>query len=310
MEQISSLKKRIKTVSKIKQMTRAMQLISAIKSRKSRELLDRAFPFMVACAETMAVLMKQSDLTDNPLMKNRRKAGDKRWNLGFFVFSGDQGMAGAYNLNVLTTAEQFIHSTVLERSLEGKAVDSVAYLIGTIGAEHMMHQGVEVIEENFPISPVTYPRAGKLSHLIQEKFLAEELDEVYFIYTRLNKSLSMEVMKTRVLPADYSALHDIYEGYTTLTWEEVDENQRISYEPDPQQVLNYLMDTYLNGLTYGAMVEAYASEQTARMTAMDSATKNADEMLDTLQLRSNQARQTLITTELSEIVGGAEALKH
>lgn len=309
MEQISELKKRIRSISRIKQMTRAMQLISAIKSRKSRELLNQSFPFMVACAETMAVLLKQSDLPNNPMMKNPRSKDDRRWNIGFYVFSGDQGMAGAYNISLLNEAENFIRQKVFEKTAEGKQVKTIARVIGLVGADRLKSEGITMLEADpFPIYPPTYQRAGTLSHRIQDLFLSHEVDEIYFIYTRLNKDLSNTIMKTRVLPADYNGLEDIYEDYTALQIDTGDVT-RIEFEPDAEKVFDYLIDTYLNGMTYGVMTEAYASEQTARMTAMDSATRSADDMLSELQIKSNQARQATITNELSEIVGGAEVLK-
>ena len=309
MQQISGIKKRIRSITKIKQMTRATQLISAIKSRKSKQLLDQAFPFMVTCAETMTMLLKQTDLPDNPLLAIKHRPDDRRRKLVFYVFTGDQGLAGAYNLNVLTTAEAFIEEKIAEFEAQGLEVEHSARIVGSIGLEHMQARGIHIVEpEIYPVAPPTYYRAGELSLRIEDLYLSHEVDEIYFIFTRMNRALSMEVIKTRVLPADIKSLETIYEGYTTLQWEEVPDGRHIDFGENVERVFSYLIDTYLNGMTYGAMVEAHACEQAARMMAMDSANRSADEMLAKLEIERNRARQASITNELNEIVSGAETL--
>lgn len=310
MQQVSEIKKHIKSITDIKQMTRAMQLISSVKMHKAKKQLEVAFPFFVVCAETMAVLQKQTDENLSDVLYPRKKKPGEEWTIGVYVFSGDQGMAGAYNLNLLGEAEHFITKISAEREADGYQVKMHARVLGKVGIERIKRIGhIEMItDEVFEIYPPSYHRSGILSNRIQDLYISGELDEVYFVYTRLSNALMMEVMQTRILPIDYKGLEDIYQNYQVFSIEDVPSNETIDYEPDPEKVLDYLTDTYVNGMVYGALCEAYASEQTARMTAMQNATDNADQILSDLQLRSNQARQAIITNEISEIVSGAEAL--
>lgn len=311
MASIPELKKHIKSIAHIRQMTRATQLISAVKSRKAKAQLDLAFPFFAACAETMAILLTQTDEFVGDLMRLREKKAGEAWKIGVCIFSGDQGMAGAYSLNVLARAEQCIAAWRDERAADGFVPEFELRLVGEVGWERLREfEDVHIITgEVFPVFPPTYNRAGILSSRMQERYNTGEVDEVFFIYTRLNRAMSLEITTTRVLPADYQALQDIYQDYSAQSAQPLAEKVHIDYEPDPRKVFDYLGDTYLNGMVYGALCEAYASEQTARMLAMQSAGDNADELLDSLRLRSNRARQSKITSEISEIVGGAEVLR-
>ncbi|MDD2213093.1 MAG: ATP synthase F1 subunit gamma [Oscillospiraceae bacterium] len=310
MKQISDLKKEIRSVNQIRQMTRAMQMISAVKVRRAKNRLHDAFPFFATCAESMAVLQQQSQELTTPLMKLRDKDPGEAWNLAFYVFSGDQGMAGAYNIRVLNEAENFILEKILERTNQGYEVKSKTRLIGTIGLDRLKSQNIDVEEDFvFPIDPPKYTRVAELSNRIRHAYLNGSLDEIYLIFTSLKNSMDMEVMKIRALPADYQTLTEIYQGHENFSREDIVATKNIEYFPDVRVVLSYLFDTYLNGLLYGAMTEAFASEQTARMTAMDSATENADDLLQDLTVEANMARQARITNELTEIVSGAEALK-
>ncbi len=310
MQQITEIKKHMKSIGEIKQMTRAMQLISAVKMNKAKTQLAVAFPFFVVCAETMAILLKQSDENISDVMHLRTKHPGEEWTVGVMIFSGDQGMAGAYNMNLLGEAEHFVEKIARQRSDEGFKARTRVRVLGKVGWDRLKKVGqIEMLsDEVFPIYPPSYHRSGILSNRIQDAYNSGDLDEVYFVYTRLSKALSMDVMTTRVLPVDYKGLQDIYQDYQVFSIEDVADNVRIDYEPDPEKVLDYLTDTYVNGMVYGALSEAYASEQTARMTAMQNATDNADEILSDLELRSNQARQARITAEISEIVNGAEAI--
>ncbi len=310
MQQTTELKKHIKSITEIKQMTRAMQLISSVKMHKAKKQLDIAFPFFVVCAETMAILRKQSDENLSEVLHLRKKHAGEDWTVGVYIFSGDQGMAGAYNINLLDQAERFLREIAEKRTADGYKAHTNVRVLGKVGWERVkkMPNVVNFATDIFPIDPPSYHRSGILSNRIQDHYNSGELDEVYFVYTRLTKAMAMEVMTTRVLPVDYNGLQDIYQDYQVFA--DVADNLRIDYEPDPEKVLDYLTDTYLNGMVYGALSEAYASEQTARMTAMQNATDNADEILSQLQLRSNQARQAKITNEISEIVSGAEAIQN
>jgi F-type H+-transporting ATPase subunit gamma len=309
MEQISDIKKRIKSVGDIRQTTRATQLISTVKMRRARNQLQKTRPFFVICADTMIELYENGLVDDNRFFQLRQKKKGETWRIGYFILTGDQGLAGAYNANVVMTTEKHIHGKTVDNISKGLNTTARLYVAGKIGKERLVRDGFEVVEDfNYPISEPTYYRARDISDYIYHLYSVGELDLVYFIYTRIESAVSMEPVVARVLPVDpYSLKRTIpednpYHQYGLIAGHDID------YYPSVDEVMNYLINTYLNGMVYGALAEAYASEQTARMTAMENATDSADDMMERLRLKSNQARQGKITNEISEIVGGAELL--
>jgi F-type H+-transporting ATPase subunit gamma len=308
MEQLADLKKHIKSVDDIKQMTRAMELISAVKMRRARQQLDRTMPFFALCAETMIELRDAGAIIDNPFFQLRVKKKGETWKIGYFILTGDQGLAGAYNLNVLATAETHIRGKMVDNVRKGMLTTAKLYVAGSIGKERLIRDGFDVVEDfRYPINEPTYQLARDISDFIADLYESEILDLVYFIYTRMETAVVMRPMVTRVLPVNPDALEQIVPGEYRIR-RSLAAGSGVEYSPSADDVINYLINTYLNGMVYGVLSEAYASEQTARMTAMDLATDNADDMLKKLTLQNNQARQARITREISEIIGGAEVL--
>lgn len=307
MAQITDLKKRINSVSEIRQMTRAMQLISAVKMRRARGLLEKVMPFFALCAETMVELRDAGVILDDKFFTVNQKKKGETWRISYFILTGDQGLAGAYNLNVLATTENHIRGKIIDNTRKGLKTDVKLYVAGSIGRERLIKAGFDV-DENFqyPISEPTYYRARDISDFIYGMYAKNEVDLVYFIYTHIQSAVVMEPRVTRILPVNADVLETLVPPQ--FKQRSIADASTILYEPSAHEVMNYLIDTYLNAMVYGMLSEAYASEQTARMMAMDHATDNADEMLGKLRLQRNQARQARITNELSEIVGGAEVL--
>ena len=308
MEQLSEIKKRIKSVNDIKQMTRAMQLISAVKMRRARSQLAQTMPFFALCAESIIELREADIVIDNRFFQLRQKKKGETWKIGYFIMTGDQGLAGAYNLNVLATTEQHIRYKQVDNIRKGLMTSAKLYVCGSIGKDRLIREGFDVDESfRYPISEPTYYRARDISDYIYDLYENETLDLVYFIYTKIESAVSMKPMVTRILPVNPDALEELvppeYGQQRGLI-----AGSAVEYAPSVDDVANYLINTYLNGMVYGVLTEAYASEQTARMTAMDNATDNATDMQAKLTLKNNQARQSRITNELSEIVGGAEVL--
>lgn len=308
MEQLSEIKKRIKSVQDIKQMPRAMQLISAVKMRRARKQLEQTLPFFALCAESIIELREAGIVIDNRFFQLRQKKKGETWKIGYFIMTGDQGLAGAYNLNVLATTEQHIRYKQIDNVRKGLMTSAKLYVCGSIGKERLIREGFDVDESfRYPISEPTYYRARDISDYIYDLYENETLDLVYFIYTRIESAVSMKPMVTRILPVNPDALEELVPP-EYCQQRGLIAGASVDYAPSLEDVTNYLINTYLNGMVYGVLTEAYASEQTARMMAMDNATDNATEMQAKLTLKNNQARQSRITNEISEIVGGAEVL--
>ncbi|MDD2533079.1 MAG: ATP synthase F1 subunit gamma [Eubacteriales bacterium] len=309
MAQISEIKKRISGVNDIKQMTRAMQLISAVKMRRARQQLEKTLPFFMLCAKTMVELDEMGVHIDHPFFQLRKHKTGDTWKIGYFILTGDQGLAGAYNLNVLTTTEKHIRMKTVDNVQKGMNTETKLYVAGKIGKERLARNGFDV-DKNFhyAINAPTFYRARDIADYIYDLYVSGQLDLVYFIYTKMESAINMTPMVTRVLPVNAKALSELVPTGFDLPGRGIQANSDIEYVPSLDHVIDYLINTYMNGMVYGVLTEAYASEQTARMIAMDNATDNASDMMEKLTLESNRARQSKITNEISEIVGGAEVL--
>lgn len=306
MDNLNDIKKRIKSVNDISQMTNAMQLVSSAKMRRSTALHDAMYPFFRLCAESMQEMMNNTESVDNPFLTLKQKDEGGEWKIGCFVLSGDQGLAGAYNNNMVKIAEEHLRTKVLENTRKGISTNYELYVFGKLARDKLIRAGYNVNRDfSFPITEPTFYQAKNVGTIIRTKFLNNEFDLVYLIYTRMESSINMVPMVMRLLPVDVKAISKILPSDVKDAGLAIPPGAGIDYYPNANAVFDFLIDSYTNAMIYGAMVQAYESEQSARLTAMQNATDNAEEMMKNLQLLSNRARQARITTELTEIVNGA-----
>jgi F-type H+-transporting ATPase subunit gamma len=292
MEGMREIKQRIKGIKDTRQITKAMKLISAAKLKKARQQLDQTRPFYQKVRETITDVLSHSGNVVSPYFDLRQdKVVRKK---AYLIISGDKSLAGGYNHNLLKFAEE-----QMNRDKEAQL-----FIAGLIGRNYFIKDNYNV-NKNFyyPVQNVTVYRAREIAETLLELFKKGEVDEIDLIFTKMKSSITLEPMKIKLLPLDYEEM----KKETSSDKRNLDEN--IIYEPSPEDVLEVLISKYIKGIIYGAMVESFTSEQSARMTAMDNATANADEMLQKLNLYYNRARQAIITQEITEIVSGAEALK-
>lgn len=296
MSNMREIKNRIKSIKETRQITKAMKLISAAKLKKARQQLEQTLPFFDKVKVTIADILMHSGNIDNIFFDIRNeKEGKKK---GYVVFAGDKGLAGGYNHNILKLAESQIKQNP----------ESLVLVAGHMGRNYLMRKKYNVSEEfDYPVQNPNVFRAREIAELVLEMFSKGELDEVYLVYTKMVSAIRLEPVLMKLLPLEVGALRQELNLNADNTIEKIDES--LSYEPSPKAVYDVLIPKYVKGIVYGALVEAFTSEQSARMTAMDSATTNADDMLQRLNLYYNRARQAAITQEISEIVGGAAALK-
>ena len=308
METLNDVKKRIKSVQGIAQMTGAMQLVSAAKKRRSIALLDTLNPFVKNCLETMSDVRFNKNAIDNPFFTLEQKVSGQTWKIAYFVLCGDQGLAGAYNNNVVKACEEHVQGKILENSRKGITTDYKMYVFGKVVRERLAHMGYNVDPSfSYPIEEPTYYQAQSGVSIIKQKFLIGEYDLVYLVYTQLESALNMNVEVIRLAPVDFKSIDAVRSFYGKA---EKPEEHEITYYPDVNEVFGFLMDSYLNAMVYGTMTQAYACEQTARFAAMDNATNSAEDMMKTLQLKFNRARQAKITNELTEIINGANQVNN
>ena len=282
------IRTRMKSVEQTLKITNAMYLISSANLRRAKEQLERAAPYFTKIDDTISDILHRSPALDNAYFDRRPGVPADRRKVGFVVVSGDKGLAGAYNHNVLKLAEERIRQAACPRVL----------VVGLVGRADFQERGIPICEDfAYVVQDPNMHRARSISDELVQRFLDGELDEVRLLYTEMVTPLRLEVRERTLLPLSPE----------NFPWEPPAGEARptVTYVPSPDAVLNHIVpEGYVRGAVFGALVEAFCSEQNARMTAMESSSDNAREMLKGLSLTYNRARQTAITQEITEIAGG------
>lgn len=322
MANTKEIQNRISSIQDTMKITRAMYMMSSMKLRKAKQKLEDTLPFFEstqrAIAETMAHFPDIRSIYFDNRIKDEQETVKKK---GYIVMTGDKGMAGAYNHNAIKEASALIE--------DPKSEDYTMFVVGEVGRAFFIGQGYHV-DENFRFSAnnPSIHRARVITEYIIDLYLKEELDEVYIIYTKMLNSIAEETNVERILPfKPHKSMQAEFEMKLAGVKKREDEAHHIeslnSYEeeametgddwyefyPSPRRVLERLVYNFVTGFTYGALVECSASEENARMLAMQSATDNAEAILHELSIEYNRVRQAAITQEITEVIGGAKALK-
>ena len=279
------LKRRIRSVKGTQQITKAMKMVAAAKLRRAQERITHARPYADTLQRVLQNLAARTEHT-HPLLEAREVR-----NVWLVVVSGDKGLCGAFNSNLLREAERVLH----ERDWPG--VEIVA--VGKKAADHFQKREWRVVhEERETMSQLTGDDGPRLAGMLVKAFDSGQVDEVYLLYNRFLSIIRHELVLERLLPIEppRAAAAEAERGIDYL------------YEPSAEALLAELLPRHVAIQTQRALYDSAAAEQAARMTAMDAATKNADEMIDHLTLVYNRTRQAAITKEILEIVAGAEAL--
>lgn len=295
MATIKEIRTRMKSVEQTLKITNAMYLISSSKLRRARQMLSDVQPYFQKITETISDILHHSPQIEHCFFDKRpHKKGAER-KVGYVVITGDKGLAGAYNHNIIKLTEELVAQTP----------GAIVFPVGQFGRNYFITHGVvEQDDESFlyTVQDPTTHRAMEMSEFLLGQFTRGELDEVYIIYTEMVSSVRLEPTVRKLLPLDVDAF-----PWKPRTPERY--HQTVEYVPSAKSVLSQLVPGYAKGILFGALVESFCSEQNARMTAMDSSTKNASEMLRALSLVYNRVRQSAITQEITEIVGGSQQKK-
>ena len=277
---MKDIKLRIKSVESTMQITKAMELVASSKLRKARERVDRARPYFLALHDTLKDIASNNTdfssiyLVERPVNKT-----------GYVLIAGDRGLAGGYNHNMFKMFE--------EHSL-GK--NACVIPVGKKAVEFCKRKNIEIITEDYAmVEDVRVSTCVEIGSILSDMFKKGEVDEVYIGFTTFVSMLSQRPDMLKVLPI-------VKEDNTT---ENSGPRSVTSYEPDMETLFDLIVPQYTSGLVWGAVTESWASELAARRTAMDSASKNAEDMVSRLSLQYNRARQAAITQEITEIVAGA-----
>ncbi|TML19746.1 MAG: ATP synthase F1 subunit gamma [Actinobacteria bacterium] len=294
MASVQDLKRRIRSIRNTRKITRAMELVAAAKLRRAEQRIRALRPYAETMNELISGVGRAASSVRLPLLEQREEVAA----VALVPLTGDRGLAGAFNAQIMRRA------FALERSLqaEGKTVRWVA--VGKKGRSTLTFRRRELAGSylGFTDRPA-YADAQAVAHRVAELFTSGEVDRVVLVYNTYVSALTQRVTEQEILPISAELL-------TTDEEERRDDALRgdFIFEPEPEEILERLLPVYLETQIYRALLESTASEQGARMTAMRSASKNAGELIDTLTLQMNRARQAEITQEILEVVAGAEAL--
>ncbi|MEN6627154.1 MAG: ATP synthase F1 subunit gamma [Candidatus Sumerlaeia bacterium] len=292
-ESLKTLRRRVRTVRNIKQITRAMEMVSAAKLRRAQSTLLAARPYARKLQELLAHVAASSATGANPLFQER--AGKRRV---LVIFTSDRGLAGSFNVNLAREAEDLMRS---DPEARWRLV-----CIGRRGRDHFAHRGHDIIDSIIGLGgQANSDEATRLADRLRQMFLAGEADRIDLLYARFVSTVVNRPSTVQFLPMTPEALQPAKKR------KEPEEKKHIDYiiEPSPQAVFDQLLPRYLSSRVYITMAEQATSEHSARMISMNNASKNCTELGDQLTLKLNKARQGAITKELLDIVGGAEALQ-
>jgi len=287
------VRRRVRAVTSVKQITRAMELVAAAKLRRAQDRVRALRPYAGAMEGVLRRLAATAPDIDHPLFQVRDVS-----RVGIAFITGDRGLCGGYNANIVRQVQQL----VAEEAGTGRQVALIA--VGRRGRDYFRRRGFELLSEHTGLGEnPTFAAAREIARSLAGLFRDGRLDEVRVVYTEFAASLLQRPREAVLLPL--RVVKDGGAGAPAAVAAPLD----YIYEPSPGRVLEQLVPDYIEACMFHYLLEAKAAEQRSRMTAMKVATDNADEMIAELTLEANRLRQTAITREISEIVGGAEALK-
>jgi len=284
---IKEIKTRINSVNSTKQVTKAMELVASSKMRKAKERALAARPYFATMYDTVKDIATNTRGVRNVFLKQREVK-----NKCYIVVAGDRGLAGGYNSNIIK----------LTLNHMGNKNEKIMP-IGKKATEYFSKRGYDVLKSAESVEKCGYERTLEFANEAMDLYKKGEIDEVYIVYTEFVSPLTQNPKLLKVLPLAFEKEEN------KETEEQAAKGARVQYLPSAEVVLGHIIPKYVSGIVYDGVIESFASEQAARRTAMSSATDNADTMLSNLELSYNRARQSAVTQEITEIVGGVEALK-
>lgn len=284
---IKEIKTRINSVNSTKQVTKAMELVASSKMRKAKDRALAARPYFGTMYDTVKDIATNTRGVRNVFLKQREVK-----NKCYIVVAGDRGLAGGYNSNILKLTLSH---------MDGKKEKVMT--IGKKSTEFFQKRGYDILKSAESVEKCDYDETLAFAQEAMDLYKKGEIDEVYMVYTEFVSPLTQNPKLLKLLPLAFENEEN------KETKEQVEKGARVQYLPSAEVVLGHIIPKYVSGIVYDGVIESFASEQAARRTAMSSATDNADEMISNLELSYNRARQSAVTQEITEIVGGVEALK-
>ena len=286
MASMRDIKRRKDSIQSTQQITKAMKLVSTVKLQRARSRAENARPYFDKMYETIQSILAKSERLDHPFLTG---SGSER--KAVIVVTSNRGLAGGYNNNVTRL--------IVDSGWRKEDVD--IYGVGRKGVEALARRDYYIVSDDSEVmNAPSFADAAAIGEKVLDAFAAGEIGEIYLAYTKFKNTVVHVPTLIRLLPVDVEEKQEAGKQTKSETL--------MNYEPGPEEALDLLIPKYINSTIFGAFIESAASENGARMQAMDAATSNAEEMISTLSLVYNRARQGAITQELTEIISGAEAL--
>ncbi len=287
MASMRDIKRRKQSIQSTGQITKAMKLVSTVKLQKSKNKAEETKPYFKHMYAAMCEILAKSGNIDHPYLK-----GDPSKKKGIIVISSNRGLAGGYNSNIVKLV---MGSGVAKE-------DCVIYAVGRKGRETLARRGYEITEDySEAMGGPIFDDAIAIGRRVVQDFNEGKIGTIYLAYTDFKNTVSHIPVFSQLLPVQKPEFEDTEES-------EADKLLFMNFEPEAEEAFSMIIPLYINSMIYGGLMQAFASENGARMQAMDSATNNATEMIADLTLKFNRARQSAITQEITEIVGGANAI--
>lgn len=286
MASMRDIKRRKDSIQSTQQITKAMKLVSTVKLQRARSRAENARPYFDKMYETIQSILAKSERLDHPFLTG---SGSER--KAVIVVTSNRGLAGGYNNNVTRL--------IVDSGWRKEDVD--IYGVGRKGVETLARRDYHIVSDDSEVmNAPSFADAAAIGEKVLDAFAAGEIGEIYLAYTKFKNTVVHVPTLIKLLPVDVEEKQE--------AGKQVKSETLMNYEPGPEEALDLLIPKYINSTIFGAFIESAASENGARMQAMDAATSNAEEMISTLSLVYNRARQGAITQELTEIISGAEAL--
>ena len=306
MASMRDIKRRRESITSTSQITKAMKLVSTVKLQKAKGRAEESKPYFEKMYETVSGMLAKTGSINNPYLAGSDKEGPKK--TGIIVITSNRGLAGGYNSNIV----KLVNNAGFDKE------NTLIYPVGRKGQESLRRLGYEMSDDfNDVMNKPLFGDAVSIGKTVTGDLESGKIDEVYLAYTVFKNTMTQIPRLLKILPFTEEDLEGESDMGDLANDEEVAKKAEepkgaqalMNYEPEEEETLSYIIPMYMNSLIFGALVEATASENGARMQAMDNATSNAEEMIDTLGLQYNRARQAAITQELTEIVAGATAIE-
>lgn len=308
MANLRDIRDRISSVKSTQQITKAMKMVAAARLRKAQERMTDARPYTRKLKEVVSRLVKKSEDV-NPLFRTSKSSG----HILFMVMGSDRGLCGGFNNNLFRLLEHRLHDEFSEH-LENKNLSLICF--GKKAYDYFKVRKYPVIDHKIGFfDHLQFDHVIEVMNKLVDDFNNGTYDEIYLAFNEFKSVIAQSRQIAKILPIEKDAKDPSVDLEKVIKTPEPDLKKDLSdidylYEPDPDTILEYVLPLYINIQIWQASLDSFAAEQGARMTAMDSATENAGEIIKDLELKYNQARQAAITTEISEIVSGAEALSN